>query len=143
MQMTIYQLTDRPRRGRTVHRHGDRIVATVPAWLAELGAHSPSVEYLAPAGPASNGRSSLFATPRRASPAWWAARDHISHTETVAAQRFSSSGISVPGHAERCSPVPLASGTQCAGYTIRRLLGSGGWVRCTWPSTRGCRVAMP
>lgn len=78
MQMTIYQLTDRPRRGRAVQQRGDRVVATVPAWSAELGAHSPSVEYLAPAGPAGNGRSALFATARRASPAWWAARDHIS-----------------------------------------------------------------
>jgi serine/threonine protein kinase, bacterial len=126
--MTIYQLTDRPHRGRTVHAPGDQIVATAPAWLAELGAHSPSVEDLAPAVGAGNGRSSLFAdvSPRRASSAWWAVRDCISHTETVAAHRLSSSGIPLPGHAGHRSPMPLASGTQCAGYTILRLLGSGG-----------------
>ena len=37
--------------------------------------------------------------------------------------------------------MPLADGATFAGYTIVRLLGSGGWVRFTWPSTRDCHAA--
>jgi hypothetical protein len=45
--MTIYHVSDRLHRGRTVHVRGDEIGATVSAWLAELGAaHSPLVEDL-------------------------------------------------------------------------------------------------
>ena len=44
--MTIYRLTDRLHTGRTVHVREDQIVATVSAWLAELGASSPLVNDL-------------------------------------------------------------------------------------------------
>ena len=47
--MTIYQLTDRLHDGRTAHVPADAIVATISAWLAELGAASPLVEDLAQA----------------------------------------------------------------------------------------------
>jgi hypothetical protein len=43
----IYQLTNRQRGGCTVRVRGDEIAATVSAWLAELGTHSPLVEDLA------------------------------------------------------------------------------------------------
>ena len=45
----IYQITGRLHGGRTVHVPADEIVATVCAWLAELGAASPLVENLAEA----------------------------------------------------------------------------------------------
>lgn len=45
----IYQITDRLLGGRSVHVPADGIVATVAAWLAELGAASPLVEDLADA----------------------------------------------------------------------------------------------
>lgn len=45
--VTIYQVTDHLRDGRTVRVPGDEIAATVSAWLAELGTHSPLVEDLA------------------------------------------------------------------------------------------------
>ena len=44
--MTIYQLTDRLRDGRTVRVQADHIAPTVASWLAELGACSPLVELL-------------------------------------------------------------------------------------------------
>ena len=44
--MTIYTLRDRLRGGRTVRVREDEIVATVSAWLAELGVRSPLVESL-------------------------------------------------------------------------------------------------
>ncbi len=47
--LTTYQVTDRLRDGRTVRVPGDEIAATVSAWLAELGTHSPLVEDLAQA----------------------------------------------------------------------------------------------
>jgi hypothetical protein len=40
---TIFQVTDLLHRGHTVRVPGDEIAATVSAWLAELGAHSPLV----------------------------------------------------------------------------------------------------
>lgn len=52
--MTIYQVTDRLHRGRTVCVSGNRIVATVSAWLAELGVESPLVDELARAMRAGN-----------------------------------------------------------------------------------------
>lgn len=45
--MTIYQLTDRLHDGRIARVPGEEIAATVSAWLAELGAHSPLVDDLA------------------------------------------------------------------------------------------------
>lgn len=39
--MTIYQLTDCLHDGRIARVPGDQIAATVSAWLAELGVHSP------------------------------------------------------------------------------------------------------
>ena len=45
--MTIYRLTDRLHHERCVYVPGNRIGATVAAWLAELGADSPLVEDLA------------------------------------------------------------------------------------------------
>ena len=44
---TAYQLTDRLHEGRTAQVSAEGIVNTVSAWLAELGARSPIVEYLA------------------------------------------------------------------------------------------------
>lgn len=44
---TTYLVTDRLHDGRTVRVPGDEIAATVSAWLAELGTHSPLVEDLA------------------------------------------------------------------------------------------------
>jgi hypothetical protein len=52
--VTIYQLTDRLRDGRTVHVSADEIVATTSAWLAELGAASPLVDDFAEAVRASD-----------------------------------------------------------------------------------------
>lgn len=43
----IYQVTDCLHQGRTVHVPCDELVATVSAWLAEVGADSPLVEDLA------------------------------------------------------------------------------------------------
>jgi hypothetical protein len=45
--VTIYRLTDPLHEGRTVHVCADGLVATLTAWLAELGAASPLVEDLA------------------------------------------------------------------------------------------------
>jgi hypothetical protein len=45
--VTIYQVTDHLGDGRIVRVPGDEIAATVSAWLAELGTHSPLVEDLA------------------------------------------------------------------------------------------------
>jgi hypothetical protein len=45
----VYQLTDRLHDGRTVYVSAGELVATVSAWLAELGATSPLVEDLAQA----------------------------------------------------------------------------------------------
>jgi len=45
--MTLYRVTDRLRRGRMAYVAEDRIVATVSAWLAELGAKSTLVDDLA------------------------------------------------------------------------------------------------
>ena len=42
--MTIYELHDRLHAERTVYIPADEIAATISAWLAELGAHSPLVE---------------------------------------------------------------------------------------------------
>jgi hypothetical protein len=44
---TIYQLTDRLHDGHTARVPAHQISATVSAWLAELGTHSPLVEDLA------------------------------------------------------------------------------------------------
>ena len=44
---TTYYVTDRLHDGRTATVPGCEIAATVSAWLAELGAHSPLVEDLA------------------------------------------------------------------------------------------------
>jgi hypothetical protein len=44
---TTYQLTDRLHAGRTVRVSAEGIIATVSAWLAELGVCSPLVEDLA------------------------------------------------------------------------------------------------
>jgi len=43
----IYQVTDRLHKGRAVNVPASEVAATVSAWLAELGAHSPLVEDLA------------------------------------------------------------------------------------------------
>jgi hypothetical protein len=52
--VTIYQLTDRLRDGRTVHVSADEIGATTSAWLAELGVASPLVDDFAEAVRASD-----------------------------------------------------------------------------------------
>jgi hypothetical protein len=52
--MRIYRVSNRLHDGRTVYVPADRIVATVSAWLAELGAHSPLVDDLARAVRAGN-----------------------------------------------------------------------------------------
>ncbi len=44
---TIYQLTDHLHDGHRVRVPADKITATVSAWLAEVGAHSPLVDDLA------------------------------------------------------------------------------------------------
>jgi hypothetical protein len=44
---TIYRISDRLHQGRSVHVTGEEIAATVSAWLAELGAHSPLAADLA------------------------------------------------------------------------------------------------
>jgi hypothetical protein len=44
---TIYQLTDRLQDGHMARVPAHRITATVSAWLAEVGAHSPLVDDLA------------------------------------------------------------------------------------------------
>lgn len=44
---TIYQVTDRLHEGRAVNVAASEVAATMSAWLAELGAHSPLVEDLA------------------------------------------------------------------------------------------------
>ena len=44
---TIYQLTDRLHDGHMARVPAHQITATVSAWLAELGAHSPLVDDLA------------------------------------------------------------------------------------------------
>ena len=44
---TIYQLTDRLHDGHTAQVPAHQITATVSAWLAELGVHSPLVDELA------------------------------------------------------------------------------------------------
>ncbi|MGH3638563.1 MAG: hypothetical protein ACRDUX_05985 [Mycobacterium sp.] len=46
-EVTIYQVTDRLRDGRSVRVPGDQIATTVSGWLAELGTRSPLVEDLA------------------------------------------------------------------------------------------------
>ena len=43
---TIYQLTDRLHDGHSARVPANQITATVSAWLAELGAHSPLVDDL-------------------------------------------------------------------------------------------------
>jgi hypothetical protein len=43
----IYQVKDRLHKGRVVNVPASQVAATVSAWLAELGAHSPLVENLA------------------------------------------------------------------------------------------------
>ena len=43
---TIYQLTDRLHEGHIARVPAHQITATVSAWLAELGAHSPLVDDL-------------------------------------------------------------------------------------------------
>ena len=53
-EMTLYRVTDRLHRGRIAYVPADRIVATVSAWLAELGAESTSVDDLAKAVRAGN-----------------------------------------------------------------------------------------
>lgn len=53
-EMTLYRVTDRLHRGRRAYVPGDRIVATVSAWLAELGAESTLVDDLAQAVRAGN-----------------------------------------------------------------------------------------
>ena len=45
--MTMYQVTDRLHRDHMARVPADRIVATVSAWLAELGVESPFVDELA------------------------------------------------------------------------------------------------
>ncbi len=47
---TIYQLTDRLHDGHTARVPAHQVTATVSAWLAELGTHSPLVEDLARGG---------------------------------------------------------------------------------------------
>ncbi|MGO8769642.1 MAG: hypothetical protein ACLQIK_17965 [Mycobacterium sp.] len=44
---TIYRVTDRLHRERTVRVPGHQIAPIVAAWLAELGVHSPLVDDLA------------------------------------------------------------------------------------------------
>ena len=44
---TTYLVSDRLHVGRTVHVSAHEIAATISAWLAELGAHSPLVNELA------------------------------------------------------------------------------------------------
>jgi hypothetical protein len=44
--MTIYRVSNRLRDGHAVYVPADKIVATVSAWLAELGARSPLVDDL-------------------------------------------------------------------------------------------------
>jgi hypothetical protein len=44
---TMYCVADRLHNGRTVQVPGHEIAPMVPAWLAELGAHSPLVADLA------------------------------------------------------------------------------------------------
>lgn len=53
-EMALYRVTDRLPGGRTAYVPGDRIVATVSAWLAELGAESTFVDDLAHAVRAGN-----------------------------------------------------------------------------------------
>jgi len=53
-EIALYRVTDRLGRGRMAYVSGDRIVATVSAWLAELGAESPLVDDLAQAVRAGN-----------------------------------------------------------------------------------------
>ena len=53
-EMTVYQVTDRLHRDRMACVPADRIVATVSAWLAELGVESPLVDDLARAVHAGN-----------------------------------------------------------------------------------------
>jgi hypothetical protein len=48
-EMALYRVTDRLRRGPMAYVQGDRIAATVSAWLAELGAESTLVDDLAQA----------------------------------------------------------------------------------------------
>jgi hypothetical protein len=50
----MFRVTDRLHRGRTAYVTGDRIVSTVSAWLAELGAESTLVDDLAQAVRAGN-----------------------------------------------------------------------------------------
>jgi hypothetical protein len=45
--MTVYEVTDRLHDGRSVRVHEEQLADTVTAWLAELGASSPSVGQLA------------------------------------------------------------------------------------------------
>jgi hypothetical protein len=52
--MSIYRVSDRLHDGRTAYVPADQILATVSAWLAELGAHSPLVDDLARAVRAGN-----------------------------------------------------------------------------------------
>ena len=53
-KVTLYRVTDRLGHGRMAYVPGDRIVATVSAWLAELGAESTLVDDLAQAVRAGN-----------------------------------------------------------------------------------------
>jgi hypothetical protein len=53
-EMVLYRVTDRLHSGRMAYVPGDRIVATVSAWLAELGAESTLVDDLAQALRAGN-----------------------------------------------------------------------------------------
>ena len=53
-EMTLYRVTDRLHRGRMACVPANRIVATVSAWLAELGAESRLVDDLAQAVRAGN-----------------------------------------------------------------------------------------
>lgn len=48
-ERAIYRVTYSLHDGRAAHVTGDRIVATVSTWLAELGVESPMVEELAEA----------------------------------------------------------------------------------------------
>ena len=52
--MGIYRVSDPLHDGRTAYVPADQIGATVSAWLAELGAHSPLVDDLARAVRAGN-----------------------------------------------------------------------------------------
>jgi hypothetical protein len=51
---TTYDIIDRLHARRAAHVPGDRIAATVSAWLAELGVDSPMAEDLARAARAGN-----------------------------------------------------------------------------------------